>query len=96
MTGTCENFQQAYNAQALIEVDSKLIVGAFVAQHPIGVRQIEPALTSLNGLPEALDRPEHLLADTGNCSKENMRRCEAAGPTSLIAMKRDAHHASVL
>lgn len=89
-------FEQAYNAQALTEVDSKLIVGAFVTQHPIDMKQIEPALASLNELPEALGRPEHLLADTGYCSKENVRRCEAAGLTPLIAMKRDAHHASVL
>ena len=37
-------FEQAYNAQALIEVDSKLILGALVTQHPIDVQQIEPAL----------------------------------------------------
>lgn len=93
-SGGC--FEQAYNAQALTDVDSKLIVGAFVAQHPIDVKQIEPALASLGELPEALGRPEHLLADTGYCSKDNVRRCEAVGLTPLIAMKRDAHHASVL
>lgn len=89
-------FEQAYNAQALADVDSKPIVGAFVAQHPIDVKQIEPALASLGELPEALGRPEHLLADTGYYSKDNVRRCEAVGLTPLIAMKRDVHHASVL
>jgi hypothetical protein len=88
-------FEQAYNAQALTEVDSKLIVGAFVAQHPIDIKQIEPALAALGELPEALGRPEHLLADTGYCSQDNVRRCEAAGLTPVIAMKRDAHHASL-
>jgi len=89
-------FEQAYNAQTLTEVDSKLIVGAFVTQHPLDVKQIEPALTRLNELPEALGRPEHLLADTGYCSKDNVRRCEAAGLTPVIAMKRDQHHPSML
>jgi len=88
-------FEQAYNAQALTEVDSKLIVGAFVTQHPIDIKQIEPALATLGELPEALGRPEHLLADTGYCSKDNVHRCEAAGLTPVIAMKRDAHHASL-
>lgn len=89
-------FEQAYNAQALTEVDSKLIVGAFVTQHPIDVKQIEPALASLQELPEALGRPEHLLADTGYCSKDNVQRCEAAGLTPVIAMKRDQHHPAML
>ncbi len=88
-------FEQAYNAQALTELDTQLIVGAFVSSHPIDIKQIEPALASLNQLPEALGRPEHLLADTGYCSKENVRCCEAGGLTPLIAMKRQAHHASV-
>lgn len=89
-------FEQAYNAQALTDVESKLIVGAFVAQQPTDVTQLQPALASLNELPEALGRPEHLLADTGYCSKDNVRRCEAVGLTPLIAMKRDVHHPSVL
>jgi transposase len=89
-------FDQAFNAQALTDVESKLIVGAFVAQHPIDIHQIEPALARLQRLPEALGRPDHLLADTGYCSKDNVRHCEAAGLTPLIAMKRDVHHLSVL
>lgn len=89
-------FEQAYNAQALTDVETKLIVGAFVTQHPIDVKQIEPALAGLQRLPDELGRAEHLLADTGYCSQDNVRRCEAAGLTPLIAMKRDAHHPSIL
>lgn len=88
-------FEQAYNAQALTDVETKLIVGAFVAQQPTDVKQIEPALVSLQQLPEDLGRPEHLLADTGYCSRDNVQRCEAAGITPLIAIQRDAHHPSV-
>ena len=47
-------------------------------------------------MPEELGRPDYLLVDTGYCSNDNLRRCEAAGLTSEIAMKRDAHHASLL
>jgi transposase len=85
-------FEQAFNAQALTEPDSKLIVGAFVAQHPIDIQQIEPALRLLAQLPPALGRPAHLLADAGYCSKDNVRRCEDAGLTPVIAIKRDEHH----
>jgi transposase len=89
-------FEQAYNAQALTDVETKLIVGAFVTQQPVDVKQIEPALASLQGLPPELGRPEHLLADTGYCSKDNVQRCEAARLTPLIAIKRDVHHRGVL
>ncbi len=89
-------FEQAYNAQALTDVESKLIVGAFVTQQPGDVRQIEPALASLQGLPEELGSPEHLLADTGYLSRANVQRCEQAKLTALIAMKRDKHHRPML
>lgn len=89
-------FEQAYNAQALTDVESKLIVGAFVAQQPTDVQQMAPALRQIAQLADALGRPEHLLADTGYCSKDNVRDCEAAGITPVIAMKREQHHASVL
>jgi transposase len=88
-------FEQAYNAQALTDVESKLIVGAFVTQHPIDVRQVEAALAQLAQLPAELGKPEHLLADTGYQSRENVRLCEQAGLTPVIAMKRDEHHQSL-
>lgn len=89
-------FEQAYNAQALTDVDSKLIVGAFVAQQPVDVQQLEPALERLGQLPEELGRAEHLLADTGYMSRANVQRCEAAGIVPLIAIRRDEHHPGVL
>ena len=89
-------FEQAYNAQALTDVETKLIVGAFVTQQPTDVRQIEPALARLGELPEALGKPDHLLADTGYFSKDNVRSCEEAGVTPLIAMKRETHHRGLL
>jgi hypothetical protein len=89
-------FEQAYNAQALTDVETKLILGAFVTQQPGDVRQIEPALERLGELPETLGKPQHLLADTGYFSKDNVRSCEAAGVTPLIAMKRERHHRELL
>lgn len=86
-------FEQSYNAQALVDVDSKLIVGAFLTQAPIDVHQIEPAIAQLQALPSSLGRPEHLIADTGYFSGENVKRCAAAGIKPLIAMKRQQHHA---
>ncbi len=89
-------FEQSYNAQALVDVDTKLIVGAFVTQAPIDMHQIEPALAELQALPEALGRAEHLMADTGYFSRANVECCERAGIVPLIALKRANHHVSLL
>lgn len=93
---SADGFAQAYNAQALVDVQSQLIVGSFVTQQPNDFGQIEPALAVLQHLPADLGQAEHLLADTGYFSHHNVRRCEASGITALIAVKREAHHGSVL
>lgn len=89
-------FEQSYNAQALVDVDSKLIVGAFLTQAPIDMHQIEPALAELRALPQALGQAEHLLADTGYFSRDNVEQCERAGIVPLIAFKRADHHVAIL
>jgi len=43
-------------------------------------------------LPEGLDDPETLLADTGYFSAANVEACEKAGIEPLIAMGRQPHH----
>lgn len=85
-------FEQAYNAQAIVDVDSLLIVGQFVTQQANDVQQIEPALAELAQLPEALGEPEHLVADTGYFSAANVAACHKKGIMPLIAVKRDGHH----
>ena len=49
-------FEQAYNAQALVAVDSLLVVTNDVVQAPNDKRQIEPALEALARLPEGAGR----------------------------------------
>ena len=93
---SADGFAQAYNAQALVDVQSQLIVGNFVTQQGNDYGQIEPALAVLHGLPAALGRPENLLADTGYFSHQNLQRCEEHGVTPLIAVKRESHHLGVL
>ena len=93
---SADGFAQAYNAQALVDVDSKLIVGNFVTQQTNDFGQIEPALAVLQSLPAALGAPQFLLADTGYYSERNVNLCEDAGVTPLIARKRESHHLGVL
>jgi IS5 family transposase len=85
-------FEQAYNAQAGVDIDTHLIVEQHVTDHTNDKLEIAPALERLNALPEALGQVEVLLADTGYHSRANVEQCEAAGIEPLIPERRQRHH----
>ena len=58
-------FEQAYNAQSVVASDSRLVLTHDVVQEANDKEQIKPALKKLKQLPQALGRPETLLADSG-------------------------------
>ena len=88
-------FDQCYNAQAGVDTDSMLIVGAFVTQACNDKQQITPMLEKLQA-HEEVGLPEQLLADTGFFSEANVKACLDAGIEPLIAMQRDRHHPPLL
>ena len=85
-------FDQCYNAQALVDAESMLIMTPHVTQAVNDKQQVEPILEQVAALPEGLNQPERLLADTGYFSQANVERCRQAGIEPLIAVGRDAHH----
>jgi len=93
---SADGFVQAYNAQALVDIESKLIVGNFITQQTNDFGQVEPALEVLQRLPAELGVAQCLVADTGYCSEHNVNLCEDSAVTPLIAMKRESHHLGVL
>jgi transposase/IS5 family transposase len=88
-------FEQAYNAQAAVDMDTLLIVEQHVTDHVNDVHEIEPALAKLGALPEALGAVEHVVADTGYFSAANVTACEAANVTPSLASGRQPHHPPV-
>ena len=56
------------------------------------IEEIEPALDNIADLPQALGEAEHLLADTGYFSQDNVQRCQEANLVPLIPEKRDKHN----
>jgi len=58
-------FEQAFNAQAGVDMETMLIITHDVSQASNDKEQIEPALSHLSGLPEQLGKPEALAADSG-------------------------------
>jgi transposase len=88
-------FDQCYNAQAAVAAGSLLVVGADVTQATNDKQQLEPMLGRIGDLPEEFGKPEALLADNGYFSEANVNACDAAGIDPMIAMGREAHHASL-
>jgi len=85
-------FEQGYNAQAGVDIDTHLIVEEHLTQHPNDKQEVAPALKNLAALPEELGEVEALLADTGYHSEANIERCESAGIEPLIPAKREGHN----
>ena len=92
MPATGKGFGQSYNAQAAVDTETMLVVATDIAQVATDKQQLEPMLEVLAGLPEALGRVEHLLADNGYFSAANVERCVAAKIEPLLAAGRDRHH----
>ena len=85
-------FEQCYNAQAVVAAGSLLVLANDVTQAANDKQQIEPMLGKLGALPDAMGKPENLLADAGYFSAANVEACERAGIAPLIAMGRQPHH----
>lgn len=85
-------FEQSFNAQAVVDTESMLILATHVTQATNDKEQIEPMLKKVQANPAGLNRPETFLADTGYYSEKNVEACVAAKIEPLIAIQRDAHH----
>ena len=85
-------FEQAYNAQIAVDLDSFLVVENHITQSANDKLEIEPALKRLKALPEALGRLKALLADTGFCSENNVKLCVDAGVKPYFAQARQKHN----
>lgn len=85
-------FEQCYNAQALVDTESMLVMAPRLTQAGNDKEQVEPMLARIEALPEGINQPDLLLADTGFFSERNVERCQAAGIEPLIALGRDEHH----
>ena len=85
-------FEQCYNGQVAVDIDSMLVVTTDTVQACNDKQQVEPMLKQLDTLPEELGAPVALVADTGYFSEANVTACSDQHITPLIAMKREGHH----
>ena len=85
-------FEQCYNAQAVVDTESMLVLVPYVTQATNDKQQIQPSLDKIKALPEGMNAPGALLADTGYFSAQNVDACIGAEIVPLISVGRDAHH----
>ncbi|MCS4149389.1 putative house-cleaning noncanonical NTP pyrophosphatase (MazG superfamily) [Salinibacter ruber] len=85
-------FQQAYNAQATVCMDSHLIVGGHISQKSNDKQELKPALQDLSELPERVGSPDRLAADSGYYSSDNAQACEDHRITPYISTGREKHN----
>jgi len=85
-------FDQCFNAQALVDTESMLVLVAHVSQDTNDKQLVVPMVRENQANPEGLNQPDILLADTGYFSEKNVETCVDAKITPLIAVRRDQHH----
>lgn len=85
-------FEQAYNAQAGVDVKTHLIVKQHVTQHPNDKQEVKPALENIAALPEALGKVKNMLADTGYFSEANVDLSKEAKVDPLIPSSCEKHN----
>ena len=91
-----KGFEQAYNAQATVDIDTMIIVESHVSQSPNDKKEISPTLSALKALPESLGKVDSILADTGYFSGTNVSSCEEVGIEPFIPAGREKHNQSLV
>jgi len=71
--GSGQHFEQSYNAQAAVEVDSRLIVGQRVSQAPNDKQELVPTVAAI---APAVGSPAVVLSDSGFFSEAAVQAIE--------------------
>ena len=83
-------YMQAYNAQASVEHDSRLIVHQHVTQNVNDKKEMIPTLKWFKDNPTLM--PDSMLADAGYFSDTNVKLCEDEKITPYISFGKEQHN----
>lgn len=89
-------FEQAYNAQLGVDIESYLVVENHLTQATNDKREVAPALKKLAALPAEAGKPDAILADSGFFSEDNVQWCENEGVRPYFAQARQRHNQPLL
>ena len=93
-----QHFEQSYNAQAAVEVDSRLIVGERVSQAPNDKQQLVPTVAAI---AQPVESVAAVLTDSGFYSEAAVQRVERtaggqpSGTIVYAALEKKDHHRTV-
>ena len=85
-------FEQAYNAQAAVDVTTMLIVAQHVTQNANDKQEVKPTLDNLDAVAAVIGKAEALITDNGYLSAGNVDACHDHQVEPYIAAGRDAHY----
>jgi transposase len=79
-----DSYQQAYNAQAVVDADgSQLVLATEVLRTPSDANQLEPAIEAV---PQSLGRVQAVLADGGYVNADAIGRVQQRGVEAYVAI----------
>ena len=96
MPGSSGGFEQSYNAQASVDINSGLIITSHVTQQSNDKQEVKPTLEQLEDQEARLGKVHNLLADTGYFSEQNVKASDNAQITPYISTHRDRHNRTML
>ena len=88
-----DGFVQAYNAQAAVEPALQLIVGQALSQQANDKQQLIPMIERVR--EQAGQKVQQVLADSGYCSEENLRKAAKKKVDLYVATGKQKHNQPV-
>jgi hypothetical protein len=96
MPSSSGGFEQSYNAQASVDIESGLIITNQVTQHTNGKQAVVPTLEQLQQQQASLGKVDNLLADAGYLSEQNINASDKAQIAPYISTHRERHNPALL
>lgn len=94
--GPSGGFEQSYNAQASVDIESGLIVTGHVTEKANDKQEVIPTLEQLKRQEEHVGKVDNLLSDAGYFSEKNVKACDKEQITPYLSTHRERHNVSVL
>ena len=96
MPGSGGGFEQSYNAQASVDIDSGMIMTRHISQQTNDKQEVIPSLSQLAAQEEVLGKVENLLGDAGYFSADNVKATVAQEIRPLFSTHRESHNVPLM
>jgi transposase len=85
-------FEQCYNAQATVDMDSRLIIENHITQQSNDKKELSPALDKIEQLPNSLGNINKMAVDSGYNSQANRELAVTRGVDLHVPKGREKHN----